>query len=441
MTTEIPRRLRACFLDNANWSMSSVWEPQIQMSMDLEGELDRERLQRALRLTLDAEPVLGCRYVPRWIVPYWRRVSDAELDTFAPLEVVEEAETIDERHTRRFLSEEMRGDIGPQVRAQILPGQKGDRLNFKINHQVVDAGGTKAFAYLLAEIYRELGQNAAYIPQVNRGRRSMRQLFNRFSFFQKLGILRRFLYDEKRSLSPFKSLGYPVGPEKQGRPLFTLRRLSERRVSRLTEWARPHEATLNDLLVTALLRAVIGQRGWDGDSALRVLGTVDCRRYLPGRRAEALCNLSGFMLALLEGDPGRDFAQTLAGITRSTREAKQDYFGLSYLMGMFVMVAPYPYFLKRWIANMLFLYGARNGNQPIGLTNLGPIDEARLNFGDAPVSRAEVIVPPAVPPFSFFGLSGYRGSLTLSAGIYESSVERETIEDLFTRVEHELPGG
>ena len=42
------------------------------------GRLDAQRLRRATRLSVDAEPILGCRFVDSWYHPYWQRRNDLD---------------------------------------------------------------------------------------------------------------------------------------------------------------------------------------------------------------------------------------------------------------------------------------------------------------------------------------------------------------------------
>ena len=69
-------------------------------------------------------------------------------------------------------------------------------------------------------------------------------------------------------------------------------------------------------------------------------------------------------------------------------------------------------------------------------TNLGAIPEETLSF-DGPPLLARVIPPGVYPPWLCFGLSGYKGSITLSAGTTPEACS--TVESLWERMEEELP--
>ena len=69
-------------------------------------------------------------------------------------------------------------------------------------------------------------------------------------------------------------------------------------------------------------------------------------------------------------------------------------------------------------------------------TNLGPIEDQRLVFDERPESAC-VIVPTGHPPFFAAGLSGYRGTLTLTAGTFAQT--HRTVNRLFDIMVEELP--
>ncbi len=76
----IPKPLPVRFSDRINFTGGEVYVPEIHLILDFEGTVEKKRLHRSLRLLLDAEPVIGCRFVDHWRKPYWMRLSDEEFD-------------------------------------------------------------------------------------------------------------------------------------------------------------------------------------------------------------------------------------------------------------------------------------------------------------------------------------------------------------------------
>jgi len=435
----IPDSISARFCDNANYALSWAYVPQIHLLMEFDGRLDPDRLNRALHLSLHAEPVLGCRFVPRWINPYWARIAGDELDNSAFFRVLTDDDLTLETALNDFLVEPINELHGPQVKALLLRGESGDRLALKLNHQVADAGGTKEFGYLLASLYRELGNNADIRPSPNLRTRSMRQVYGRFSKRRLFSILFTYFKEFWDSSIPYQSMAYPMKSDVNGRHTFVMKRLSGERVRPIKAYCAQMDATMNDVVVAAMLRSYARKTGWSGNGELRMVGTVDLRRYLPNRRARALCNLSSFYFIDLGRTLDTQFEDTLSRVKGQIDGLKTDNLGLSFALGTYLLGLPYPFGLKMHMFREYFSKLAATGNIPPSMTNLGTIDDTALDFGSPDITAAEVLVPPCNPPFLVTGLSGYKDTLTLSLGFRVSALSKAEVIDLFEVVDQELP--
>ncbi len=412
--------------------LSTFFVPRIHLLVDFEGCLDRDRLAAALRLCLDAEPVLGCRFVPRWIRPYWARLPKDQLDSSQLLQSGQDVDS--------FLAGDFDEKRGPQLRALLAPGEKGDRLVLKVNHQAADAGGVKELGYLLARLYRKQKDDPGYRPTPNLGSRSLFQVYRRFLPWRFFGLLGRSIRELWGNLRPYKSMPWPSGVQKAGTPVYVFKHFSKQRLEAARSLASEYNATQNDLMVTAMLRALVEHTGWSPETALRLAGTVDLRRYLPDRRGRAICNLSSFYFVNLGYELGTSFKETLARVKKQIDKLKADYFGLSFIFGSYLNSLPYPFALARILLRKFFHRIQLSGNMPPGMTNMGTIDDRLLDFGNPRVSTAMLATPASNPPMLVSGLTGFRDSLSFSIGFYESAVVRAKMEELFETVERELPG-
>jgi len=439
LSESLQRYIQARFLDNANYALSRVYVPQIHLFMEFAGQLDATRLKQALPLTMVAEPVLGCRFVPRCITPHWAGMT-GETSTNPPLlrEKAADEQTL-QSCLDRFLREPVQALQGPQLKALVLRSKERDRLIVKLNHQVVDAAGTKDFGYLLASLYRKLDGHPDHVPPANSGTRSLRQVYGRFSKRRLLRILCRFFVELAHNMIPYKSITYPSGTATVGDYTFVFKRFSKERVTALKAYGKKMSATVNDLMVTALLRAYVRQCKWNGNGALRIVGTVDLRRYVPNHQAKALCNLSSFYFLNLGDHLGKGFADTLCRVKNRMDALKAGNLGLSFALGNYLLLLPYPFVLKAFISGNTFSRLAKTGNTPPSMTNLGPIDDKALDFGSPGVTAAEVWGPPCYPPLLVPGLSGFRDTLTLSVGFFESAIPKKNLEELFDMVDQEFP--
>ena len=82
-----PERFTVRFSDLINYFGADAYVPEIHLIVDFDNKINQKQMQKALRLLLDAEPVLGCRLVEHWRKAYWERLSDQTLTKSNLLEI------------------------------------------------------------------------------------------------------------------------------------------------------------------------------------------------------------------------------------------------------------------------------------------------------------------------------------------------------------------
>jgi NRPS condensation-like uncharacterized protein len=78
----IPKRIPSAISDQLVEHLSFALDLMIQLELDFNARLDVERLSKAIDIALDAEPVLGCRWVPHWRKPWWERLDRSHRQSF-----------------------------------------------------------------------------------------------------------------------------------------------------------------------------------------------------------------------------------------------------------------------------------------------------------------------------------------------------------------------
>jgi len=428
----IPDRFPSATADRAvhAWQEIGIGEMMVQMHMEFTGRLDAGRLARAMDLAMDAEPVLGCRFVIDGKRAYWQRLDPGQRTA---LTVTQDGESFE-----AFAISPTRPGAGPMATACLWQAARGDRLLIKADHTAADAGGTKDIAAAICRMYNELCDNPDFRPEPNiAGSRSYAQIMKQLPWRAYPRIIWNYLHITKNNMFPAKSHGLWPEASTSGPMQYVVRHIPAGQAAALSAYARTHNAKLNDMLCAALHRAVMHVGQWDGRSQLRLQMTVDLRRwYMPGGRAQAVCNLSAYDYIHLGTDPGADFPATLDRVAAITRRRKASWFGIvEPCLHPLLRALPYPR-LKAffaWIMNDVI----KKQNFPTVLTNMGPIDDDSITFGALRPDRAFLLVPPIYPPMIGIGLSGCRGALTLSAGVPQSTAP--LIEDLFDQILEELP--
>jgi NRPS condensation-like uncharacterized protein len=418
-----------CFIDYE----TTHAELTIRLELEFAGKLDATRLEKAVDLALHAEPVLGCRFVIGSSKPYFERLEANKCSAFLLANSASEYDA--------FKYALIDHGTGPQIKVCLWHSIDGDRLLLKVAHHVADAAGVKDVAAILSDIYRHLSEDPAYRPAPNAKEwRSYRQVVRHVPWHAYPRIFMNFVGRAGLLLEPrtVHTLSVTDGPRE---PLtYVVRLIPSSRVSTLVEYGRSHDATLNDVFLTASLRGLLKTADWDKRSYLSLTATMDMRRYIPSGQAGAVANLS---IALnhwpdLGTQPGDDFKTTLEKVARITRYGKTHWIGLEqtfFPVTVLLKVMPHTWGMKRYTE--FTRMGLRRQACEHALTNTGPIEPESVTFGIRP-SAAHILPPQNYPPMPFmWSLSGYDGTLTLAAGAFPT--QKESIEKFFDAVLKELP--
>lgn len=404
MDTPIPASLPAALTDRfISAFFASIGDIMVQIEMRFSHRLDPKRLTQALQLVLDAEPILGCRFVIDAGNAHWQRLAQTERGN---LKIFTNATSY-----QSYLSETIDSAAGPALQAALWQAGDGDTLLLKAVHEAADAGGLKDIAYLIAWIYRKLTLNPDYRPQPNtRGSREVDQVMRRIprhSFFRIWlnALAEAFALIRHRAChNPFTSVDHDQGRQ------YLRRQISAERVARI---------------------------GWDCKSHLRCAMTIDLRQwYLPNAQAQAVCNLSSMEICNLGADPGSSFEDTLHKIVAFTTRRKRSWIGLNLYAGLLRLMSGWSFQRMQHAFMQQHLKDQKNHAIFPIFTNLGPIDPQRLVFEQKPAD-VWVVVPAAFPPYFGIGLSGYEGSLTICAAAFPGS--REVVDAILDYMLAELP--
>ena len=402
---------------------------QIQAVMKLDGHIDFARLSRAVRLSVDAEPVFGCRFVENE-PPYWKRLKN--IDTVEFCDMVE-TENPDEA-IQLFLDSPLDMDHDPMVKVRLIRSEQYDTLCVKNNHACCDGAGTKEYIKLLSEIYSitEDDYGTFTAKPAKRSRKDQDRLFS------SLGIT-----DPEKEWIPGSEITratwpFPWSPIQSDRTHISVCSLPDGLLDDMTNYSKVMNATINDLILTAFYRAMskTGQPVYDEHMEIPL--TIDLRRYLPNHKTEVIRNFSGSEFTKLSLVPDESFIETLSRVTPMMNVIKNNIPGLQSAIGLeriekmaFNETLAYYRMVSQWPNT------CGDKCAPV-LSNLGHITKSLIEFGKTAVTEAYIVPPVVRAPGFLLMVSTYNGIITLSAGIYEASIPQETIHALLNNIKDEL---
>jgi len=390
------------------------------MVLKLSGRVDETSFARALRLTLDQEPVLSSRYVEGDGSPYWERRDDLE-----QIRVCSVVETPSPEHgIQAFISEAVHAGADPLVVSRVFREKEADTICIKVNHSACDAGGLKEYVSILSDVYGRLCADPKYSVRPNLcGRRDQSQIFEHIKDMDSI--------EPRGGPRPTWTL-----PQKGGiSPLHSIRQIPKERFGAIKNYARDKKATINDLLLTALYRTLfeINNTGYEAPMTVQV--SIDLRRYCPDNKAEAICNLSGALYLGVERIQGEVFEKILERIIVYMRTLKGDYPGIESAKALEYMYGQgYP-FLEKWLMDSGVQSRKHNVTYPL-LSNFGLLEE--YDFGGLHTVKGYITSPVMYPLGFMLGVSTYNEEMTLSIGYCGQENSRQ-IESFLDTYMEQLP--
>ena len=384
--------------------------------LSLAGRIDEARLVRAVRLTLDAEPILGCRFVGHWFRPYWQRYDD--LDSMRFCEVRASADCQADMY--HFIE----APIDCTLRVLLLRGDS-EMLCIKLDHRAGDGRALLEYAYLLAHIYNCLGDNPAYvpIPNVNYSR-SMMQVGNQFDLPEKWRIFRHILKQYK-DMGRLGQWHYPTPRDKPLEFDYVAWRMEADHVNAIFKYAWRRRATVSQVLLAAFYLAACEAMPHSTDRPLPLNIAVDLRRYLPSTTASALCNLVGNSVIAVDPRSGTSIDAVVQQIQDQMRSQRK-YLGLAAsffafealpLIRHLVGLVPHSHVER---SNRRRRERPRTTSHVPGIVLLTEmkLDPDRLVFSGTKLIDAFACGGGSskVPGVLALGVSGFRGSLTMTLG-------------------------
>jgi NRPS condensation-like uncharacterized protein len=307
----------------------------------------------------------------------------------------------------------------------LLLRSDSDTLCIKLDHHVGDGTALREYAYLLADIYNRLEDNHGYEPLPNlNGSRSLLQVGNRFGPRDKWRILRHAVkaHRELRKLGHWE---YPLPGDGRLEFDYVTWRLDADRVRAILEYGFRHRATVSQVLLATFYTAMREELPCSIELALPASMAIDLRRFLPATAAPGLSNLVG--VSVIGVDP--ELENSLEAVVEQIQDqmsSERKYLGLavsSFALEALPVIrhlaALHPYGRSKRLhqRRQSALLSEDHVKGWMMLTNVGELDEARLEFRGTELTDAFVTGGVfRFPGLLGLGVSGFRGSLTLHLG-------------------------
>lgn len=357
-------------LDEAVHLLDTPAEPwSIQLDIRVAGALDESRLRAAIAAALARHPLARAKLLParrtdkRWS---WAITGLPDLD---PLKVVDCADDVDLAAVRSELhSLSVPLAESPPVRLRLARHQLGDVLMINANHAAFDGVGALRVLRSIAKAYIEQPEPG---PAVDLDRaRDVDGLTEPENLRERVRRLRALAGKARDLAAPPARLAAQLGTD---RPGYGVHQIS------VPVPRTPGNATVNDLLLAALHRAIAGWNTQQGTACRRISVLMPVNLRPPEWKAEVVTNFVSPSRVSTTRAQRRTPQRALDTVAAQTRRIKEG--NGPALMELLRQTAHLPLWVKQPLSPLLWATGNRLVDTAV-LSNLGSVgDEVLPRFG------------------------------------------------------------
>ncbi len=420
--TKIPQKLHATSPDLVGYTLGEFHDGQIRITIKFDGTLNEAALAKAVRHSLDAEPVLGCQFVRKPLRPFWQRCSNLQ-DAYE-FRIVDASER--EKAVNSYLLAPLNPFEGTQIRVALIRSNY-DTLIIKMTHIVGDGVASFEYLQLLSRLYRNLLSEPTYQPRINlHGSRSFFQLLRHISPLRLASSLIHISVPKTAWKMPAEEHSTNIKPH------LLIRRVGSKQLSNLKAYAKSQHATLGDVLTTAYYRTLFQTFNPPERSPLPLFLPVNLRKTVPKFTAQSICMLSASYFIEVTHRKDESFEETLTKVHCAMEQEKNKHSEVGYLLFIQLALLPgyvVPKLLRRTLSSVALIPE---------FSNLGVVDASCADFG-VPVQDVLSSGPAMYAPHFCLGASTFNDELILTATIVGTDEYRARIETLLDALIRDLP--
>jgi len=412
---------RACYLLGYGY-----YNMQIQAVITFEQHLDTDVFKKAVRLSLDAEPVLRCQFIEDDKQPYWQPFENPDGIQWVEFVLNDDKQAAIEQFIKSPFYYK-----GQMLNVRLIRTADNDIICVKICHACSDAGGLKAYLQLLAEMYSSLLKDPQYKPEPNTKRR-----MDQKSYFEALGIKEPLaLLDPHAQPLPFATWAFPYYGFESKEMHISMRRFADESFDRIRAFGKTQAVTINTVILTSFFRSMFKLLNPPAGDDREICLTMDLRQFFKTDPSQDICNLSVTIASVTCRVEEEAFLGTLKRVSRSIDELKQSQVELPQTVRIEAQEA-IEYAQLRALFQAARPQVLEIGKLSPTLTNTGIISP--LQFGQISACDAYLVPPTIYAPGFLLGVSSYNRTLTLLASYCEPSHRGQDVNALMDFIVDEL---
>ncbi|WP_159520624.1 hypothetical protein [Sunxiuqinia indica] len=387
-----------------------IADHQIRMILKFNSMLNDSLLRAAIEIAIRQNPIIFAKFVEEDKHAFWR-FSRSEVDKVFLYKECNDPEPV----LNKTILERIESSTEPQLFITLIRSKrsKSDILVLNCNHAITDAAGVKNFAYQLAELYNDVLNNLTFIESPYHPMRSLTVLSNDLKFKQKLDVL-KVTASNKKSAPTFHR---PIKVDQLQNPDFKIYSVAPAAFERIRNFGKQHGATINDVLLSLFYKTFKSLLP-NVNETNRLSYASDLRVFMAAGEYDVLSNFSAIHNIDIDNSIVV-FEDIVKEISRQTTIRKQKKYSLADfpVIAMLFKVMPYNK-LKNVFHKQFDTIKEGKLHAAPSLTNIGVIEETKLNFDGMFPENAYVLGGVNHPALFQIAVSTYKKQMTISIGTY-----------------------
>ena len=315
---ELPEKLTVEVCDTIQFFLRSNADQQMRSVIHFSQQIDFDLLRKAARLSIYQEPIFSYTYNEDNQGAFWQKQNEIDLSLLVDL--VETPESVN-AEINKFLTATISPFDFPLVRLRVIRSNQKDVLCINMNHTPTDGAGLKNFLKILSDNYNQLIENSDYVCQTNiNGDRSIKQVTDNFTFFQKVQFAKTGFKKPKKS--PSWSFNWEKN-DNDNRNQFAIANITADTFERIKAFGKQKNATINDIVIAAFARAFVNTKEDNNKASKPLIVPVDLRKHIKSGHNTAICSLTSSMIVNVGHEIGSSFIETLDKVVKETNYKKR----------------------------------------------------------------------------------------------------------------------
>lgn len=420
---KMPKYIGAGMYDKMNHMCRCYMDRTARVALYYDYVPDIEALRKALICLVEKAPIFHSRFWDNHIVPCWV-VEDYNIDDIF---TVKESDDI-RKDVYDYCVQTVDVTENVQIKIALFIKDGKSALAFRWNHMVFDGGGFKQLIKDITENYHRFRKGETDKITFRTGTRKYNRVYQDMEHGKeaKKKYQKVFVKDKK---------AIPYTPKTaEDKIFFTEKSVTSEVLSKMLALGKECGGTLNDVFVSAYLRACYRLINCDKNEGMTISCALDLRRYIKDIDSIGYTNHTNFMPCSVSkmGDSIRD---TVTELAKNTKALKADEFNGLYGLPL----------LNIGYCTMIYLQAeivvkANYYNANLQVSNIGFVGGESYSFDGHDVADCFIGTSAKYKPTSAIAVYSVADKLVFTQALKGNEEDKKISNKLLDLIEEELRG-